>query len=109
MRKTKEIVALLLALVMILTSVPSDVFAAKGGNKKDSASMMVQEEQNQQLISGKEDKGNKSRKELLKLPDIVDEREADEHGYVGRVKEEEKDLQIFIKHLRENLKLRIII
>jgi len=41
MRKTKEIVALLLALVMILISVPSDVFAAKGGNKKDSAPMIL--------------------------------------------------------------------
>ena len=102
MRKKKRVVAMLLAMSMSIALLPAEAWAAKGNNRQEATTEVAGQEDvdNQyhrlettpdgQIVDGTD------KWETFQIPDIIEKGEVKEKGYIGRVREEEKDLNTFV-------------
>ncbi len=90
MRKTKKVVALMLATAMSVTALQTEALAARRNSKQEITGVAEDAWSDAGGIELTDEW------EEFKLPDVIDEEEADKKGYIGRVREEEKDLNTFV-------------
>lgn len=86
--KKYKLLALLLAVLLVFSISPFNIVYAV---EENTASVQAQQEQTQKT-------------EEFVLPDIVEETEAAERGYIGRAREEEKDNYTFVFKDSENMR-----